>query len=99
VSEVIAPAVGQDHSRSVVTEVGDRADFPTHARTKAYGLELEGKSSGKYKGDADHKWGSGELGSTCGSQCSLAKKDAIVQAWYAAKVKRDGGSKAVLWWP
>ena len=22
------------------------------------------------------------------------KKDAIVQAWYAAKVKRDGGSKA-----
>jgi len=59
-------------------------------------LNLKEKSSGKYQGRLRiTKWGSGRARQYLWLAVSRwRKKDAIVQAWYAAKVKRDGGSKA-----
>ncbi len=97
VSEVIAPAVGKTTAAVLVTEVGDPRRFPNaRAYLKAYGLNLKEKSSGKYQGRLRiTKSGSGRARQYLWLAVSRwRKKDAVVQAWYAAKVKRDGGSKA-----
>jgi len=97
VSEVIAPAVGKTTAAVLVTEVGDPRKFPSaRAYLKAYGLNLKEKSSGKYKGRLRiTKCGSGRARQYLWlAVFRWRKKDPIVQAWYAAKVKRDGGSKA-----
>jgi len=97
VSEVIAPAVGKTTAAVLVTEVGDPRRFPSaSAYLKAYGLNLKEKSSGKYQGRLRiTKCGSGRARQYLWLAVSRwRKRDAIVQSWYDAKVKRDGGSKA-----
>jgi transposase len=96
-SESIAPAVGETTAAVLVTEVGDPRKFPnSRAYLKAYGLNLKEKSSGKYQGRLRiTKNGSGRARQYLWLAVSRwRKKDAIVQAWYAEKVKRDGGGKA-----
>jgi transposase len=96
-SEAIAPAVGETTAAVLVTEVGDPRNFSSaRAYIKAYGLNLKEKSSGKYQGKLRiTKNGSGRARQYLWLAVSRwRKKDAIVQAWYAAKVKRDGGKKA-----
>jgi transposase len=96
-SESIAPAVGATTAAVLVTEVGDPCKFPSsRAYLKAYGLNLKEKSSGKYQGRLRiTKNGSGRARQYLWLAVSRwRKKDAIVQAWYEAKVKRDGGSRA-----
>jgi transposase len=96
-SESIAPAVGETTAAVLVTEVGDPRKFPNaRAYLKAYGLNLKEKSSGKYQGRLRiTKNGSGRARQFLWLAVSRwRKKDAIVQAWYTEKVKRDGGGKA-----
>lgn len=96
-SEAIAPAVGGATAAVLLTEVGDPRAFPSaRAYLKAFGLNLKEKSSGKYQGKLRiTKNGSGRARQYLWlAVFRWRKKDPIVQAWYAAKVKRDGGGKA-----
>jgi len=96
-SEAIAPAVGKATAAVLLTEVGDPRNYPSaRAYLKAYGLNLKEKSSGKYQGRLRiTKMGSGRARQYLWlAVFRWRQKDPIVQAWYAAKVKRDGGSKA-----
>jgi transposase len=96
-SETIAPAVGGATAAVLLTEVGDPREYTSaRAYLKAFGLNLKEKSSGKYQGKLRiTKCGSGRARQHLWlAVFRWRKKDPIVQAWYAAKVKRDGGSKA-----
>jgi len=96
-SEVMAPAVGQATAAVLLTEIGDPRSYPSaRAYLKAYGLNLKEKSSGKYQGRLRiTKMGSGRARQYLWlAVFRWRQKDPIVQAWYAAKVQRDGGSKA-----
>jgi transposase len=96
-SEAFAPAVGNATAAVLLTEVGDPRAYPSaRAYLKAFGLNLKEKSSGKYQGRLRiTKNGSGRARQYLWlAVFRWRKKDPIVQAWYAAKVKRDGGNKA-----
>lgn len=96
-SESMAPAVGDVTAAVLLTEVGDPREFPSaRAYVKAFGLNLKEKSSGKWQGKLRiTKNGSGRARQYLWlAVFRWRKKDPIVQAWYAAKVKRDGGKKA-----
>ena len=96
-SEAMAPAVGDATAAVLLTEVGDPRGYPSaRAYVKAFGLNLKEKSSGKYQGRLRiTKNGSGRARQYLWLAIfRWRKKDPIVQAWYADKVKRDGGSKA-----
>jgi transposase len=96
-SEALAPAVGKTTAAVLVTEVGDPLRFPcARAYLKAYGLNLKEKSSGKYQGRLRiTKQGSGRARQYLWLAVYRWRlKDPVAQAWYDAKVKRDGGSKA-----
>lgn len=96
-SEAIAPVVGAATAAVLLTEVGDPREFPSaRAYLKAFGLNLKEKSSGKYQGRLRiTKNGSGRARQHLWlAVFRWRQKDPIVQAWYAAKVERDGGSKA-----
>jgi transposase len=96
-SEVMAPAVGQTTAAVLLTEIGDPRSYPSaRAYLKAYGLNLKEKSSGKYQGRLRiTKMGSGRARQYLWlAVFRWRQKDPVVQAWYAAKVQRDGGSKA-----
>lgn len=97
VSEVLAPAVGKTTAAVLVTEVGDPRRFhSTRGYLKAYGLNLKEKSSGKYQGRLQiTKQGSGRARQYLWlAVYRWRQRDPVAQAWYEAKVKRDGGSKA-----
>lgn len=96
-SEVMAPAVGHTTAAVLLTEIGDPRSYPSaRAYLKAYGLNLKEKSSGKYQGRLRiTKMGSGRARQYLWlAVFRWRQKDPVVQAWYAAKVQRDGGSKA-----
>jgi transposase len=96
-SAALAPAVGTTTAAVLITEVGDPRRFPSaRAYLKAYGLNLKEKSSGKYQGRLRiTKQGSGRARQYLWlAVFRWLKKDALAQAWFDAKVKRDGGRKA-----
>jgi transposase len=97
VSEQLAPAVGKTTAAVLVTEVGNPLMFASSkSYMKAYGLTLKEKSSGKQQGRLRiTKMGSGRARQYLWLAVHRwRQKDPIAQAWYDAKVKRDGGSKA-----
>jgi len=110
----LAPIVGK-LTAAVVTVYGGRVTDYRNARCweKALGLNLKVRSSGKYQGQLKIT----KRGPSIPRQflylatLRLIQKEAVVNAWYKAKVKRDGGrvkQKAVvavmrklaraLWW-
>ena len=96
-SAAIAESVGTTTAAVLYDEVGDPKRFScAKAYVKAFGLNLKEKSSGKYKGRLRiTRYGS----SKARKYLWLAvwrwrKADPLAQAWYEAKVKRDGGGKA-----
>jgi len=97
VSDAMAPAVGKTTAAVLVTEIGNPLLFPSaRSYLKAFGLNLKEKSSGKHQGRLRiTKFGSGRARQYLWlAVYRWRKKDPIAQAWYDAKAKRDGGSKA-----
>ena len=90
----LAPVIGKVTS-AVVTVYGGRVSDFGNARSweKALGLNLKIRSSGKYKGQLKIT----KRGPSTPRQylylatLRLIKDDALVRAWYEAKVQRDGG--------
>jgi transposase len=96
-SREMASVVGITTAAVLLTEVGDPRCFPcARSYVKAFGLNLKEKSSGKYQGRLRiTKVGSGRARKYLWlAVWRWRKKDPVVQAWYEAKVERDGGSKA-----
>jgi transposase len=96
-SQAVAPAVGPTTAAVLYTEVGDPRLFPcARSYLKAFGLNLKEKSSGAYTGRLQiTKFGSGRARRYLWLAVHRwRKRDPIVQAWYAAKVRRDGGTKS-----
>jgi hypothetical protein len=74
--------------------VGHPRDYPsTRAYLKGYGLNLKEKSSGKQKGQLSiTKRGPGRARQYLWlAVFRWLQKDAVARAWYAEKIKRDGG--------
>lgn len=97
VSDTMAPAVGKTTAAVLLTEVGNPLLFASaKSYLKAYGLNLKEKSSGKHQGRLQiTKAGSGRARQYLWLAVSRwRQKDPSAQAWYDAKVKRDGGSKS-----
>lgn len=93
----LAPTTGKATAAVLIADVGDPLDYPsTRAYLKACGLNLKEKSSGKQKGQLTiTKRGP----SRARKYLWLAvfrwlQRDAIARAWYAEKIKRDGGRRA-----
>jgi transposase len=77
--------------------VGEPRDYPsTRAYLKGYGLNLKEKSSGKQKGQLSiTKRGPGRARQYLWlAVFRWLQKDAAARAWYAEKIKRDGGRRA-----
>lgn len=98
----IAPVVGKTTAAVLVAGVGDPLAFHSpQALVKAVGLNLRERSSGKHKGGLHiTKRGSGVARLYLWlAVLRLIQSDAIIKAWYAKKVKRQGGQvrgKAVV---
>jgi transposase len=95
--EPMVSAIGITTAAVLLTEIGDPRRFScARAYVKAFGLNLKEKSSGKYQGRLRiTKFGSGRARKYLWlAVWRWRKQDPIVQAWYAAKVQRDGGGKA-----
>lgn len=90
----LAPVVGKTTAAVIVAGVGDPLDFASpQALTKAAGLNLREHSSGKQKGGLHiTKRGSGEARMYLWmAALRLIQSDPVIKAWYAKKVKRQGG--------
>lgn len=98
----LAPVVGTTTAAVLVAEVGDPRRYRNAASyAKAQGLNLIEESSGKHRGQRKiSKRGSGRARQWLYlAVLRLIQKDAVVRAWYEAKVARDGGelrSKALV---
>lgn len=97
----LAAAVGKCTIAVVLTEVGHPKDYScAKAFVKAAGLNLKERSSGTRFGRLSiTKRGSGRVRQWLFLAVSRwRQKEPLVQAWYEAKVKRDGGyrMKAVV---
>lgn len=98
----VAPVVGKTTAAVLVAGVGDPREFESpQALVKASGLNLRERSSGKQKGGLHiTKRGSGEARMYLWmAALRLIQWDPVIRAWYAKKVKRQGGqakSKAVV---
>jgi transposase len=98
----LAPVVGKTTAAVLVAGVGDPREFESpQALVKASGLNLRERSSGKQKGGLHiTKRGSGEARMYLWmAALRLIQKDPVIRAWYAKKVKRQGGQakpKAVV---
>ncbi len=90
--------VGKTTAGVLVAAAGDPQNFDgPRAYVKALGLNLRERSSGRKKGQLHlTKRGSGTARRWLYMAClRLLKNDAVVRAWYAAKVARDGGRSKV----
>ena len=102
VTRELAPVVGKTTAAVLVAGVGDPREFESpQALVKASGLNLRERSSGKQKGGLHiTKRGSGEARMYLWmAALRLIQWDPVIRAWYARKVKRQGGqakSKAVV---
>lgn len=98
----IAPVVGKTTAAVLVAGVGDPRDMASpQALVKAAGLNLRERSSGKQKGGLHiTKRGSGQARMYLWmAALRLIQRDRVVRAWYAEKVRRQGGQakpKAVV---
>lgn len=97
----IGKVVGKATAAVVVSGGGDALDYDSASKwVKSLGLNLKEKSSGKHKGRLMiTKRGSGQARRWLYfAVLRLIQKDAIVKAWYARKVARDGGvrMKAII---
>lgn len=98
----LAPVVGKTTAAVLVASVGDPREFESpQALVKASGLNLRERSSGKQKGGLHiTKRGSGEARMYLWmAALRLIQWDPVIRAWYAKKVKRQGGQakpKAVV---
>ena len=98
----VAPVVGKTTAAVIVAGVGDARDFDSpQALVKAAGLNLRERSSGKQKGGLHiTKRGSGMARLYLWmAALRLIQSDPVIRAWYAKKVRRQGGqakSKAVV---
>jgi transposase len=93
----LAPTTGKATAAVLVADVGDPRDYPsTRAYLKGYGLNLKEKSSGKQKGQLSiTKRGPGRARQYLWlAVFRWLQKDAVARAWYADKIKRDGGRRA-----
>jgi transposase len=93
----LAPTTGKATAAVLIADVGDPLDYAsTRAYLKAYGLNLKEKSSGKQKGQLRIT----KRGPSRARQylwlavCRWLQKDPVARAWYAEKIKRDGGRRA-----
>jgi len=98
----MAPVIGKTTAAVIVAAAGDPSRYQSaSALEKSLGLNLKEKSSGKKKG-ALHitKRGSGSARMHLFlAALRLIHSDRVVRAWYAKKVRRDGGrqkSKAIV---
>jgi len=95
-SKHIGNVVGKATSAVFISFCGDPLKYHScNHWLKSFGLNLKEKSSGKYKGRLTiTKRGSGRSRKWLYfAVLRLLQKDAIVKAWYARKVERDGGIK------
>ena len=101
-TQELAPVVGKTTAAVLVAGVGDPREFESpQALVKASGLNLRERSSGKQQGGLHiTKRGSGEARMYLWmAALRLIQWDPVIRAWYAKKVKRQGGqarSKAVV---
>ena len=95
-SQRMAPVVGKTTAAVLTASVGDATKYETAtAYEKSFGMNLKEKSSGKKQG-ALHitKRGPGVARLFLYmAALRLIQTDPVVRAWYAKKVKRDGGKK------
>jgi transposase len=102
VTKELAPVVGKTTAAVLVAAVGDPRVFESpQALVKAAGLNLRERSSGTQKGGLHiTKRGSGEARMYLWmAALRLIQWDPVIRAWYAKKVKRQGGqakTKAVV---
>lgn len=98
----MAPVVGKTTAAVIVASAGDPTRYDSaSAFEKSLGLNLKEKSSGKKKGGLHiTKRGSGAARLHLFlAALRLIQSDPVVRAWYAKKVRRDGGrqkSKAIV---
>jgi transposase len=98
----MAPVVGKTTAAVIVAAAGDPQRYDSaSAFEKSLGLNLKEKSSGKKKGGLHiTKRGSGAARMHVFlAALRLINSDHVVRAWYAKKVRRDGGkqkSKAIV---
>lgn len=93
-TQSIAPVIGKVTAAVLINEVGDPISFPAAAIfTKAAGLNLKERSSGKHKGKLKiTKRGSSMIRKYLYlAALRLVQHDPIIAAWYKRKVDRDGG--------
>lgn len=93
----LSATTGRTTAAVLVADVGDARDYPsTRAYLKGYGLNLKEKSSGKQKGQLSiTKRGPGRARQYLWlAVFRWLQKDAVARAWYAEKIKRDGGRRA-----
>jgi len=93
----LAPTTGKATAAVLIADVGDPRDYAsTRAYLKGYGLNLKEKSSGKQKGQLSiTKRGPGRARQYLWlAVFRWLQKDAVARAWYAEKIKRDGGRRA-----
>jgi len=101
-SRHMAPVVGKTTAAVLTASVGEATKYKTAAAyEKSMGLNLKEKSSGKHKGALRiTKRGPGVARMFLYmAALRLIRSDTVVRAWYAKKVKRDGGktkNKAVI---
>jgi len=95
-SRHMAPVVGKTTAAVLTASVGDATKYDTAAAyEKSFGMNLKEKSSGKQRG-ALHitKRGPGTARLYLYlAVLRLIMSDVVVRAWYAKKVKRDGGTR------
>jgi transposase len=101
-TKAMAPVLGKTTAAVMVAAVGDPRDYDSPAAyLKSVGLNLKEKSSGKHQG-ALHitKRGPGIARMFLYlAVLRLIQSDVVIRAWYAKKVRRQGGkmkSKAVV---
>lgn len=101
-SKHMAPVVGKTTAAVLTASVGEATKYKTAAAyEKSMGLNLKEKSSGTQKGALRiTKRGPGVARKFLYlAALRLIRSDAVARAWYAKKVKRDGGkmkNKAVV---
>jgi len=101
-TKYMAPVVGKTTAAVIMAATGDPTRYGSaSAFEKSLGLNLKEKSSGKKKGALRiTKRGSGTARMHLFlAALRLIQSDSVVRAWYAKKVRRDGGrqkSKAIV---
>ena len=92
----MSKVTGKTTAAVLVTGGGDPTEYPTPTQwVKGLGLNLKERSSGKHKGQLKiTKRGSGQARRWLYFVVlRLIQKNAVVKAWYARKIARDGGVK------